>query len=104
MERKRHGPLKFSSNIFHTKRHLPISERTPQTNERSFVLFFGFDLYMIVSQKTIHEIKGLANCAFIDYLVNKWHGEIILWTSLVQIMEVHTYTNRTLFFVDWHGI
>jgi hypothetical protein len=64
----------------------------------------GFDLYLVVSRKTIHERKDLATCAFIDYLVNKWRGEIILWTSLVQIMEVRTYANRTLFFVDWNGI
>jgi hypothetical protein len=81
-----------------------ISECTPWTNESGFVLVFEFDLYLIVSRKTIHELKILATCAFIDYMVNKWHGEIIFWEGLVQIMEVLTYANCTLFFIDWHGI
>jgi hypothetical protein len=100
MERKRHGPLKISSSIFQTKKHISIRKFTPWTNESGFVLIFGFDLYLIVSRKTIHERKGLTTCTFIDYLVNKWHGEIILWIGFVHIMEVHTYANRTLLFVD----
>ena len=68
------------------------------------MLVFKLDLYLIVSQKTIHERKGLATYAFIDYLDNKWRGEIVFWTSLVQIMEACTDANRTLFFVDWNGI
>jgi hypothetical protein len=71
MESKRHGPLKCSANIFQTKRHLLISECTPQTNESGFVLVFELDLYLIVSRKTIHEGKGLTTYAFIDNLVNK---------------------------------
>jgi hypothetical protein len=104
MESKRHGPLKGSSSIFQTKKHLTIRECTPWKNECCFVLVFGFYLYLIISQKTIHEIKGLATYAFIDYMVNKWCGEIIFWTGFVQIMEVRTYTNCTLFFVNWHGV
>jgi hypothetical protein len=68
------------------------------------MLVLGFDLYLIVSRETIHERKYLVACTFIDNLVNKWSGEIILWTGLVQIMKVCTYVNRTLFFVDWNGI
>lgn len=104
MERKIYGPLKGSSNIFQNKWHIMIRECTPWTNEFCFVLVFGFDLYLIISQKTIHEIKGLATCAFIDYLVNKWCGKIIFWTGLVQIMEVCTNANRTLFFVNRHRV
>jgi hypothetical protein len=64
------------------------------------MLVFGLNIYMIVSQKTIHERKYLTACAFIEDLVNEWGGEIILWTCLIQIMEVRTYANRSLFFVD----
>ena len=104
MKGERYGPLECGSNIFKTKRHLTICECTPQTNECRFVLVFEFDLDLIVSQKTIHERKGLTTYAFIDYLVNKWRGEIIFWVGLVQIMEVRTYANHTLFFIDHHGI
>jgi hypothetical protein len=48
----------------------------------------------------MYERNNLATYAFINYLVNKWCGEITLWKGLVQIMEVRTYANRTLFFVD----
>jgi hypothetical protein len=70
VERKIHGPLKSSSNISQTKRHLLISECTPQKNESGFVFVFRLDLYLIVSQKTIHERKGFTTYTFIDYLVN----------------------------------
>jgi hypothetical protein len=77
VEINRNGLLKISSNIFQTKRHLSIRECTPQTNERGFLLVFRFYLYLIVSRKTIYERKSLVACAFIDYLVNKWRGEIV---------------------------
>jgi len=64
----------------------------------------GINLYLIVSRETIHERKYLTACTFIKNLINKWGGEIILWTRLIQIMEVHTYMNRSLLFVDWNGI
>jgi hypothetical protein len=104
VERKIHGPLKSSSDIFQTKRHLLIIECTPQTNERGFVLVFGLYIYLILSGKNIHERKDLAAYAFIKNLVDKWSGEIIIWIGLVQIMEICTYTNHTLLFFDWNGI
>jgi hypothetical protein len=110
MESKRHGPLKGRSSIFETKRHLTIRECTPWTNECRFVLVFGFDLYLIISLKTIHEREGLTTCTFINYLVDEWCGKITFWTGLVQITEVRTYTNRSLFgtgfdthWVKWIG-
>jgi hypothetical protein len=68
VERKRHGLLKCSSNSFHTKRHIPISERTPWTDGSGFLLVFRIDLYLIVSRKTIHERKGFTTCALIDLI------------------------------------
>jgi hypothetical protein len=104
MERKRHGPLKGRSSIFETKRHLTIRECTPWTDECHFVLVFGFDLYLVVSRKTVHEREGLKISTFINYLVDEWCGKIIFWTGLVQIMEVCTYMNRALFLIDRHTI
>jgi hypothetical protein len=104
VERKIHGPLKSGSIILQAKRHFSISKCTPWTDKSCFMLVLGVDLYLIVSRETIHERKDLAAYAFIDNLVNKWGGEIILWKGLVQIMEVRTYVNRTLLFVDWNVI
>ena len=104
MERKRHGLLKGRTNIFETKGHITIRECTPWIDECCFVLVFGFDLYLVISQKVIHEREGLATHTFINYLIDEWCGKIIFWTGLVQIMEVYTYTNCALFFIDRHKI
>jgi hypothetical protein len=104
MKRKRHGPLKGCPIISKTKRHLSIHECTPWTNKCHFVMVFRFDLYFIISQKTIHERKGLATCTFINDLVDERCGEIIFGTGLAQIMEVGTYMNHDLFFIDRHGV
>jgi hypothetical protein len=68
------------------------------------MLVFGFNLYLIAFQKTIHERKDLTACTLIDNLVNEWGGEIILGTGLIQITEVHTYVNHSLLFVDQNRI
>jgi hypothetical protein len=96
--------LESGSNILKAKRHLSIGECTPRTNERRFVLVLGFDLDLIIAQKTIHERKGFTTGTFINDLVDEWGWIIIFWTCLVQITEIGTYTNRALFFIDWHGV
>jgi hypothetical protein len=101
---KRHGPLECGSSIFKTEGHLTICECTPWKNECRFVLVFRFDLNLIVSLKTIHERKGFTTSTFIDYLVDERCWKIIFGTCLVQITEIGTYTNRALFFIDWHRI
>ena len=100
MESRRHGPLEGSYNIFETKRNLMIGKCTPWKNERNFVFVLRFDLYLIISQKTIHERKGLTTCTFINYLVNEWCGKIIFWTGFIQITKIRTYENHSLFLVD----
>jgi hypothetical protein len=99
-----HGPLKSGSNILQAKRHLLIRKCTPWIDKSCFMFIFGINLYLIVSRKTIHERKYLTACTLIDNLVNERGGEIILWTGLVQILEVHTYVNCSLLFVDRNGI
>jgi hypothetical protein len=104
MKIKIHGPLEGGSSIFKTKRHFTIRECTPRINECHFVLVFGFDLDLIISQKNIHERKGLTTSTFINDLVDEWCWKIIFGTCLAQITEIGTYTNRALFFIDRHRI
>ena len=61
-------------------------------------------MYLVVSQKTIHERKDLATRAFIDNLINEWGGEIMLWIGLIQITEVHAQVNHALFLVNLNRI
>ena len=77
MKRKRHRPLESGSNILKAKRHLTIGECTPRTNKCCFVLVFRFDLYLIISRKTIHEINDFSTHTLIDNMINKWGWKII---------------------------
>jgi hypothetical protein len=104
MESEIQGPLKGHTSIFETKGHLTIHECTPWTNEHRFVLVLRFDLYLIISQKTVHEREGLATKTFINYLVDEWFGKIIFLIGLVQMMEVYSYMNCDLFLIDHHKI
>jgi hypothetical protein len=104
MERKRHGLLKSGSIFLQAKRHHLIRNYTPWIDKKKIMLVLRLNLYLIVSQKTIHEREDLTICAFIENMVNEWGREIILWIGLVQIMKFCTYMNRSLVFVDQNSI
>ena len=42
------------------------------------MLVLRFNLYLIISGKTVHEGEHLATRTFIQNLINKWCGEIVL--------------------------
>ena len=68
------------------------------------MLVLRFNLYLIVSEKSIHKGKNLATCTLIQNLINKWCGEIVLRTGTIQIMEISTYVDRSLLLVKWNGV
>ena len=51
------------------------------------MLVLRFNLYLIIPKKAIHEGKNLATCTLIQNLINKWCGEIVLRTGMIQIMD-----------------
>ena len=68
------------------------------------MLVLGFDLYLIVSGKSIHKGKYLTPGTLIQNLINKWCGEIVLRTCMIQIMEISTYADRSLLLINWNGV
>jgi hypothetical protein len=64
------------------------------------MLVLRLDLNLVVPEKTIHKIKDVTTCTFIDNLVNEWGWKNIFQESFVQVMKVHTHADHTLLFVD----
>ena len=99
MEYQGHSPLKSGFGVFKAEGHLLICKGTPRTNKGSLMLVLGFDLYLIVSEKSIHKEKKLATYTLMQNMINKWCGEIVLRTSTIQIMEISTYADRSLLLI-----
>ena len=104
MEDEGHSPLKSGSDIFKVKRNLSICKGSPRKNKGSLMLVLRFNLYVIVSEKSVHKIKYLASCTLIQNLINKWCGKIILRTCMIQVMKISAYTDRSLFLIHQNGI
>ena len=97
MEDQGHSPLKSGPGVFKAERHVSICKGTPRTNKGGFMLVLRFDLYLIVSGKAIHKGKNLATCTLIQNLINKWCGEVVLRIGTIQITEISTYVDFSLF-------
>ena len=59
---------------------------------------------LIISEKAIHEGKNLATHTLIQNLINKWCGEIVLMRGTIQITEIRTYADHSLFIIHWNGV
>ena len=68
------------------------------------MLVLGFDLYLIVSRKSVHKGKYVASRTLIQNLINKWCEEIVLRIGTIQIMEISTYVDRSLLLINWNGV
>ena len=100
MEDQGHSSLKSGFGVFKAEGHLPICKGTPRTNKGSLMLVLRFDLYLIVSGKSIHKGKYLASRTLIQNLINKWCGKIILRTGTIQVMEISAYTDSSLLLIN----
>ena len=65
-------------------------------------LLFGFGL--VISEKTVHEGKGLMSGAHIDDLIDEGCGEVVFGTCPIEVMEVYANANGTLFFIHRNRI
>ena len=104
MEDQGHIPLKSGFDVFKAEGHLPICKGTPRTNKGSLMLVLRFDLYLIISRKVVHKGKYLTSLTLIQNLINKWCRKIILRTSMIKIMEITGYTDRSLFLINQNGV
>ena len=68
------------------------------------MLVLRFNLYLIISEKDIHEGEHLATCTLIQNLINKWCGEVILWTGSILVSKISEYTNCSIFLIQQYGV
>ena len=104
MENQGHCLLKSSFGVLKAKRHFLICKSSPRTNKCSLMLVLRFNLYLIVSGKTIHKGKNLATYTLIQNLINKWFGEIVLRIGMIQIMEISSYADHSLLLIHQNGV
>ena len=64
------------------------------------MIFFS-DLDLVISEKSIHEGKGLMSSACIDDLIDEGCGEVVFGTRPIEVVEVYANADGTLFFI--HG-
>ena len=74
VENQGHRLLKCSFDVFKAKRHFLICKCSPRTNKCILMLVLGFNLYLIISRKSVHKGKNLATRTLIQNLINKWWG------------------------------
>ena len=87
-----HCLLKCFSKVLEAEWHFFIGKGSPWENESSFVLIFLFYLNLIITREPIHEGEYITPNTIIDDLINKRCQVVFLWTSLIQISEVSTYS------------
>ena len=68
------------------------------------MLVLRFNLYLIVSRKSVYKRKYLATHTFIQDLIYKWCGEIIFRIGTIQVMEISAYVDRSLLFINRNGV
>ena len=104
MEDEGHSPLKSGSSVLKAKRHFLICKGSPRKNKCSLMLVLRFNLYLIVSKKSIHKGKNLATHTLIQNLINKWCGEILFRIGMIQVMEISAYTDHSMFLIHRNRI
>ena len=104
MEDQGHSLLKSGSGVLKAKMHLPICKGSPRTNKGSLMLVLRFNLYLIVSGKAVHKGKNIATHTLIQNLINKWCGEIVFKTGMIQVTWISAYTDRSLLLIHWNRI
>ena len=68
------------------------------------MLVLRFNLYLIISKEYIHEGKNLAYRTLIQNPINKWCGEIVLRTGMIQITKISTYVDHSLLLIHQNGV
>ena len=96
-----HGALEGGSSVSHAKGHDLICECAPWGCECHFIMVLFLDLDLVISRKTIHEVKGLMSGACIDDLIDDRYGEVVFGTCPIEVTEVCANMNGTLFLI--HG-
>ena len=95
-----HGPLECGAGILEVEWHDTIRKGAPGGCECSFVLIVGVNLDLVVTRETVHEGQSLLTYAIIDYLVDEGYWKVVFGTGVIEVAEVRTDTDSSLFFVN----
>ena len=68
------------------------------------MLVLGFDLDLIIPEKSIHEGEHLATRTLIQNLIYKRCGEVILRIGTIQIAEISAYADLSLLLIHRNGV
>lgn len=104
MESIGHRSLKSSPSILKAKRDIFICKIPPQTDKGGLILMSWCNVYLVITKKTIHKWKYLSPSIFIDDLVYKMSGIIILWTGMIKVTVINTNSNGALFLSQQYDI
>ena len=100
----RHHSLKCGPNILKAKRELFICKSPPWTDKGGLILISRCNSYLVITRKTIHKGKDLTPSTFIDDLIYKRGGIIILWIGMIKVTVINTDSNGALFLSHRHDI
>lgn len=104
MEIIQHFSLKIFPNILKAKKELFICKSPPWIDKGCPILISGRNVYLVVTRTIIHKGKYFTPSTFIDDLVYKRSGVVILWTGMIKVMVINTYLNGALLFSYWYDI
>ena len=91
MEDQGHRPLKCSSGVFKAERHFLICKRSPRTIKCHLMLVLRFNLYLIISEKSVHKGEHLATYTLIQNMIYKWCREVFPSRVTNSITERNSY-------------
>ena len=99
-----HSTLEGGSSVLQAKGHDSVRECAPWGCECSLVMILFLDLNLVISGKSIHEGKDLMSGTCIDNLIDEGCSKVVFGTLPIEIVEVCTNVDGTLFFIHRNRI
>ena len=99
-----HQPLISYPRILQPKGQHLVTKQTLASNERCLLLIYLVHPYLIVTWKGVHETQQFMTRSWVHQLINMWQWVAILWASLIQIGEVHSYSPFSISLPNHHHV
>jgi len=99
-----HCSLVSCSCILKPEGHHLIAKNTFRCAESCGLLILWRHQNLIVSCGTIHEWQCFMSCGWVNHEFYDRQREIIFWTSIVEILKVHTNMKLPIFLPDRHDV
>jgi hypothetical protein len=99
-----HGSFEGFSCIHQSKGNFGIHECAPRSFEGCLFSVFRKDKYLIVSEKTINHGNLGCTCYPLQYVFHLWQRVIVLLRDSVQILEIDTQSDFSIFIPHWNQV